>query len=304
MWQPHPGWHPLTGGSGGSTVGVWRTVLGDQAVVVKRLAAPVEGDPTELSEPRHFAYWRRAGRRDHRGPRRGHAGAAVAAPRLRSRRTRKASPSPRSGSRTPRAAACSSPMPSAGSRAVTSRRRRGWPATSCGTGCARVERHGGWRTLARTTVADVADHSGRGARELLAAVDALRAGAGARRRRAREPARSRRRRRARDRLGDARARTGGRRPGLLPPWRPARSSSRCSTPTCWGCPRAWRPASEVTLGARVTAVYTVLNRAEWALSRVAGGEGALAGKYRHPAVAPHLRALQRQFPQIEALVTG
>ena len=29
---------------------------------------------------------------------------------------------------------------------------------------------------------------------------------------------------------------------------------------------------------------------------------ALAGKYRHPAVAPHLRALQRQFPAIEALI--
>ena len=50
----------------------------------------------------------------------------------------------------------------------------------------------------------------------------------------------------------------------------------------------------------MTAVLTALNRAEWALARVAGGEGALAGKYRHPAVAPHLRALQRQFPQIEA----
>ena len=36
-------------------------------------------------------------------------------------------------------------------------------------------------------------------------------------------------------------------------------------------------------GARVTAVYTALSRAEWALARVAGGEGALAGKYRHPA---------------------
>ena len=52
---------------------------------------------------------------------------------------------------------------------------------------------------------------------------------------------------------------------------------------------------------RVSAAYTALSRAEWALARVAGGEGALAGKYRHPAVAPYLRALQRQFPQIEAL---
>ena len=52
----------------------------------------------------------------------------------------------------------------------------------------------------------------------------------------------------------------------------------------------------------MTAVYSVVSRAEWALAQVAGGEGALAGKYRHPAVAPHLRALQRQFPQIEQLL--
>jgi hypothetical protein len=60
---------------------------------------------------------------------------------------------------------------------------------------------------------------------------------------------------------------------------------------------------EVALGARVTAVYTALTRAEWALDRVSGGEGALASKYRHPAVAPHLRSLQRQFPQLEALLS-
>jgi phosphotransferase family enzyme len=61
-------------------------------------------------------------------------------------------------------------------------------------------------------------------------------------------------------------------------------------------------AEAITLAARVTAVYSVITRAEWALAQVARGEGALAGKYRHPAVAPHLRALQRQFPQIEALL--
>jgi aminoglycoside phosphotransferase (APT) family kinase protein len=54
--------------------------------------------------------------------------------------------------------------------------------------------------------------------------------------------------------------------------------------------------------ARVTAVYTVLSRTEWALAQAARGEGALAGKFRHPAVAPHVRALQRQFPQIEHLL--
>ncbi len=58
----------------------------------------------------------------------------------------------------------------------------------------------------------------------------------------------------------------------------------------------------VETAARVTAVYSVISRAEWALAQVAHGEGALAGKYRHPAVAPHLRAVERQFPQIESLL--
>lgn len=60
--------------------------------------------------------------------------------------------------------------------------------------------------------------------------------------------------------------------------------------------------AEVLLAARVAAVYTVVTRAEWALAHAARGEGALAGKFRHPSVAPHLRALQRQFAQVEALV--
>ena len=61
-------------------------------------------------------------------------------------------------------------------------------------------------------------------------------------------------------------------------------------------------ATTVRTAASVMSVYTVFSRAEWALSRVAPGEGALAGKFKHPSVAPHLRALQRQAPQIEALL--
>ena len=60
MWEPEPGWLALPGGSGVSPVGVWRTVLGARPVAVKRLAAPAEYDPAELTDPRHFAYWRRA----------------------------------------------------------------------------------------------------------------------------------------------------------------------------------------------------------------------------------------------------
>ena len=36
------------------------TVLGGRPVVVKRLSAPADDDPTELRDPRHVAYWRRA----------------------------------------------------------------------------------------------------------------------------------------------------------------------------------------------------------------------------------------------------
>ncbi|HWU32695.1 MAG TPA: phosphotransferase, partial [Marmoricola sp.] len=54
--------------------------------------------------------------------------------------------------------------------------------------------------------------------------------------------------------------------------------------------------------ARLVIGFTVLARAEWVLARVAPGEGALANKYRHPAVAPYLRALQKQLPAIEAVL--
>ena len=61
-------------------------------------------------------------------------------------------------------------------------------------------------------------------------------------------------------------------------------------------------AAEVRLGARIVASYTVISRAEWALARVAPGEGALAAKFRHPSVTPYLRALERVAGEIEALV--
>ena len=61
-------------------------------------------------------------------------------------------------------------------------------------------------------------------------------------------------------------------------------------------------ADQVRLAATVICIYSAISRAEWALSRVAPGEGALHGKFHHPAVAPYLRALQRQLPQVEALL--
>lgn len=69
-----------------------------------------------------------------------------------------------------------------------------------------------------------------------------------------------------------------------------------------GLPAGAATPEQVVQGARINAVYTAVTRADWTLARVADGPGALAGKYRHPAVAPYLRSLQRLFPQIEPLL--
>jgi len=302
MWQPEAGWHPLPGGSGASTVGVWRTVLGDRPVVVKRLARPADDDPAELTNPRHFAYWRRAADVVT-------AATVVETPGL-------------------RAAGLGAVEEDEGGITITQE----WveDASLSGLFCARamgrfagtqlaaapwlarnqlrdrltrVDRHGGWPTLARTTVADVADHLWGRRVELLVAIDAL----------VQVP-----------QHGDAvPANLLGRESDdvIAIDWGTlgtgpvgadlgyfALSAREELEPLVdaylLGLPDGLATRDEVTLGARVTAVYTVLNRAEWALARAARGEGALAGKFRHPAVAPHLRALQRQFPHIEALVEG
>ena len=131
MWHPEPGWQPLTSGTGSSTVGVW--LAGDR--VVKRLGAPLPGDPAELSDPRHVAYWRRpadvavSGLVDAtpglRSPvalavEEDDDGVTVWLPQVPER--------PPSGLFVARSLAVF-----AGVEYPTG---RGWPATSCGTGCA------------------------------------------------------------------------------------------------------------------------------------------------------------------------
>lgn len=302
MWQPEPGWHPMPASTGTSTVGVWRTVLGDQPVVVKRLAAPGVHDPAELSDPGHFAYWRRA--------------ADVAVSGL--------------VDRTPGLHAPARTAVDEDVEGITLTQEWVEDTANSGLFCAlalgrfagatlpaapwlardqlrdrmaRVERRGGWRTLARTTVADVANHLWSRRTSLLDALDAL----------------------------PQVPQHGDPVPGNLPgrdgddivavDWDTLGhgpvggdlgyhllSAREEFEPLLdaylLGLPSGLAAREGVALAARVTAVLTALNRAEWALARVAGGEGALAGKYRHPAVAPHLRALQRQFPQIEALMRG
>lgn len=299
MWEPEPGWYPLPGGTGTSTVGVWRAAQGGRPVVIKRLAAPTPADPGELSEPGHAAYWRRE--------------ADVLSTGL--------------TSGTPGLRSVDAAVEEDGTGITITRE---WVEDAALTGLfvamalgrfagsdlprprflarhqlrdrmARVERRGGWPTLARTTVADVAQHLWERRSTMLDLVEALpqvpQHG---------DPTPAN----LPGRLGDEVLAidwgTLGTGPvggdlgyfslGSRESFEPLLEAYLMALPAGLAAP------DDVLLGARVTAVYTALNRAEWALARVAGGEGALAGKYRHPAVAPHLRTLQQQFPQIEALL--
>jgi hypothetical protein len=300
MWQPEPGWHPLPGGTGTSTVGVWRTVLGDQPVVVKRLAAPGEGDPAELSDPRHSAYWRRAADVVT-------AGLVDTTPGLRSPARTAVDEDPEGITLIQEWVedAANSGLFAAhalGRFAGADLGQEPWLATGqLRDRLNRIDRRGGWRTLGRTTVADVGDHLWRRRGAFLQAVEALpqvpQHG---------DPLPANLPGRVGDDVVAVDWGTLGHGPVGADLGYYVLSAREEFEPLLdaylLGLPDGLATPDEAALGARVTAVYTALNRAEWALARVAGGEGALAGKYRHPAVAPHLRALQRQFPQIEALL--
>lgn len=300
MWEPEPGWLALPGGTGFSTVGVWRAALGDRPVVIKRLAAPAAHDPRELSDPQHPSYWRRE--------------ADVLATAI-------------TGSTVGLCAVAAGVEEDADGITIT----REWVEDAAVTGLfvamslgrfagadlprtrflahdllrhrlARTERRaGGWPTLARTTVADVADAFWARRETFLAMLASL----------PQVP-----------QHGDPTlANVPGRRgdDAIAIDWATvgvgpvgadlgyfSLSAREGFEPLLDAYLMGLSPSvagrDEALLGAQVMAVYTGLGRAEWALARVAGGEGALASKYRHPAVAPHLRALQRQFPAIEALL--
>jgi aminoglycoside phosphotransferase (APT) family kinase protein len=290
----------MPGGTGTSTVGVWRAVLGDRPVAVKRLSAPAEHDPAELSDPRHFAYWRRAADVVT-------SGIVSATPGLRS----------------PLDASVEEDLDgitivsdwvedAANSGLFAAHAMGRFAGSDLGNPpwlardqlrdrLARVARRGGWTTLARTTVADVADELWRRREAFLDEVDAItqvpQHG---------DPVPANLPGREGDEVvaidwgmlghGPVGADLGYYLLSAREEFEPLLDAYLL------GLPDGLATREEVVLGARVTAVYTVLTRADWALARVAGGEGALAAKYRHPAVAPYLRALQRQFPQIESLL--
>jgi hypothetical protein len=299
MWEPEPDWLLLRGGMGTSTVGVWRAALGEQAVVIKRLAAPGPHDPAELSEPQHFAYWRREA--DVLS-----TGVAIHTNGLRA--VEAAVDEDPEGITITREwiedAAVSGLFVAhalgrfAGS---TLARPRFLTQNLFADRIARVELRGGWPTLARTTVADIADHLWQRRTTMvdrLAALPEVPVYG--------DPAPANLVGRQGDDLLAIDWATLGHGPVGLDLGLYSLSSREEFEPLLdaylLGLPPGIADSDDVVIGARIVSTYTALSRAEWALARVAGGEGALASKYRHPAVAPHLRTLQRHFDQIEALL--
>lgn len=280
-------------------MGAWRAVVGEQAVVVKRLAAPQQGDPGELSDPRHFAYWRREA--DVLS-----AGLVDATPGLRSG-------GPAAVDEDDQGITLIQPwVEDAANSGLAIARCLGrfaaaeveapWLARNqLRDRISRVERNGAWRTLARTTLADIADRLWSRRNGLLDRLDELpqvpHHGDAT-------PAN------LRGREGEDLLAIDWGSLGLGPVGADlgyfALSAREQVTPLIeahlLGLPEQTATRAEVELGARVTAVYTAFNRAEWALARVATGEGPLMAKLRHPSVSPYLRSLQRLVPEIEALL--
>lgn len=296
MWQPEPGWQRLPAGLGTSTAGVW--LAGDR--IVKRLTAPLPGDPGELTDPSHFAYW-------HRPVDVALSGAVEATPGLR------CAPA-LAVDEDSEGATLWFPhlddMPPSGLFVARSLGRfagaelPAYPWLARGQladRIRRVEHRGGWRTLARTTVADVADRLWERRGRHLAELDSLpqvpQHG---------DPTPTNLIAHDGEHVLAIDWATLGRGPVGADLGYYALSAREEFEPLVEayvaGLPEGVATRRQVELGARVSAVYTVMSRAEWALAQAAEGEGALVAKFRHPSVAPHLRALQRQFPQIEALL--
>jgi len=303
MWQPDPAWTQLPAGGGPATVGVWRARHRDVDAIVKRLARPAAGDPALLENPAHAGYWRRE--------------AEVAltlggieGPGLVSPEYLRCDEDEEGITLWSELVVAEPPTSllvarSMGRFAGAANDPPSWAARHTLTDrLALAESRGGWPTLQRTTLADVADHLWQRRSEWLTRRDSAPTG----------------------RLhGDAVPANFVATRGddvVAVDWQgygvgPVGTdlgyfalSAREDFEVLFDAFLAGVEASAghvdpepIRVAATVMTVYTIFSRAEWALSRVAQGEGALAGKYAHPAVAPHLRALQRQSAQIEALLT-
>lgn len=299
MWQPEPGWQRLPGGTSPSAYGVWLATVGGREVIIKRLHAPVDGDLPGLSDWRSVAWWERE-------PQVALHGLVAATDGLRGPLMLRVEDDDEGITMMQeRVAETDNPglfvARALGRFARTPPPDEPWLARGqLRERLGRIERRDGWRALARTTLADVADHLWRHRERHLATLDAsvqvLQHG---------DPTPAN----LRGRVGDdvvaidwSSLGTGavGHDLGL---W--ALATREDFEPLLAAYVEGLADpdlAPAAATGARITTVYTSLSRLDWALRRVADGEGALAGKYSHPSVAPYVRSMQRQAAQIETLL--
>ena len=298
-WQPEPGWRRLHG-AGPATVGIWSATEGSRTVVVKRLAAPEPHDPAAHLPLSDVNHWRRTAEV-------ALSGVVAATPGLRDAAVVRVEEHAEAVTvvhelvqRVEQSglwlADCLGRFASAdlGSRTWLAR-------DQLRTRLSLVARRGGWRTLARTPVADVAEHLWVRRAAWLDRCDALpqvpQHG---------DPAPAN----IPGRHGDDGVAIDWAHLGTGPVGSDLGYLSLAAREELGPLVDAYLAAlpgglasrGQVLTGARVTAVYTALTRLDWALARVAEGEGALAGKFRHPSVAPYIRALQRQADEVEALL--
>ncbi|QIK76598.1 phosphotransferase [Nocardioides piscis] len=299
MWQPEPAWERLPGGSSPSAYGVWLAHEGGREVVVKRLLAPSDTTLPELADWRSFAWWEREAQVALHG-------LVAETSGLRGPVTIRAEEDDEGITLVQqRVADAANPglfvARAMGRFARTTPPDVPWLAThQLRDRLRRIERRGGWRTLARTTLADVADHLWHQRSSHLAALEevpqVLQHG---------DPTPANLRGRSGDDV-------------VAIDWSSLGTGAVGHDLGLWALAARedFEPllaayvdgladpalADAAALAARVTSAYTALSRLDWALHQVVDGEGALAGKYSHPSVAPYVLSMQRQAAQIEALL--
>lgn len=300
VWAPDPSWQPVTGGTAGA--GIWLAETGRRPLVVKRLTAPEGGDPAELSEPRHAAWWRREAdvALD---------GSLVSTSGLRApvavRVDEDATGITLWSARVPRTDQNGLYLARAlGAFAGNDLAEQGWWCRDLLAGrLRRLEDKGGWPTLRRTTLADVADRLwGRRTAHLQRLAELPQVPGHGDPTPANLPGRHGQNVVAVDWSSFGSGPVGADLGYLALSVREDLDVLLIAYAEGLGVAGLEVDLADVRAGATVMAGYTALSRAEWALARAAAGPGALSGKYRHPAVAPYLRSLQRLFPQLENLL--
>lgn len=299
MWQPEPGWERLPG-AGPSTLGIWLAEEQGRRVVVKRLQTPEPYEHAAAVPPHDVNHW-------HRAVDVATSGVVASTPGVLGAPVVRVEEDDEGATLVH---AWVEPVPATG---LWLAHRLGafggadlghdaWLARGqLASRLALVEARGGWKALARTPVADVADHLWQRRGHWLARCAELpQVAQHGDPSAANLPGRS-----GIDAVGIDWAHLGtgavGADLGYL-----SLSVREEFGPLVGayveGLPPGVADAEAVRLGASVTAVYTALTRVDWALARVTDGEGALVAKFRHPAVAPYIRSMQRQVDQIELLL--